>query len=250
MLNLFRAIFAPPRDLILLLLAGWLGLALSDCRAKASMLGEKSFDTLVFTMLTAFVIGGRVLFLAAHSAAFVASPLSLFSLNLDLFDVWGALAAAAIAAAIVIQRKRLPAWETLDLLVPLFAALGVGLGLSHLASGAAFGSEAHLPWSIELWGAMRHPTQIYELVASLLMLGIVWFWRPAYQPGSIFLMWLALAAGSRLIVEGFRGDSTLVLGGLRLAQILAWMVLAGSLVALELRQRQGRTQIADSTGSQ
>lgn len=236
MLNLFRLIFAPPRDLILVLLAGWLGLALADRRARQSVIGEKGLDALAFSMLIAFAAGGRLLFLAAHWAAFVADPASLFSVNRDAFDVWGGVACAVIAGAVVLQRKQMPAWSALDLLAPMLAALGVGLGLSHLASGAAFGRPARLPWSIELWGAARHPTQIYEVITGLVVLALIWFWQTTLRPGSRFLLWLALAAGSRLIIEGFRGDSTLVFGGLRLAQIVAWLVLAGALLILELRQ--------------
>jgi prolipoprotein diacylglyceryltransferase len=248
-LNVFRALFAPPRDLILLLVAGWLGLWLADRRARSSSIGEKAFDTLVFGMLIGFVAGGRVLFLASHWAAFASSPASLVSLNRDLFDAWGGAVAAALVGAIVIQRKRLPALQALDLLSPLLAALAVGLSLSHLASGAAFGSEAQLPWSIQLWGAERHPTQLYELVAAVVVLGIVWFRVPSRPIGSHFLLWLALAAASRLVIEGFRGDSTLVFGGLRLAQIAAWIVLALALLGLELLASRTGTSAKEAATS-
>ncbi len=242
MLELFRAVFAPPRDLILLVAAGWAGLALTDKRAKQSPIGEKAMDTLVSAMVLAFLAGGRLLYAAAHLSAFSSSPASLLSLNVGLFDPWAGLATAAIAAAVVIQRKQLPPWQTLDLLAPFLAALGVGLALSHLASGDAFGRQTGMPWSISLWGAERHPTQIYELLAGMAALGAVWLYGSRNRlPGRIFLLWVALAAGSRLIIEGFRGDSTLVFGGLRLAQIVAWVVLGAALVGMEvLQQREAR----------
>ena len=233
---LFRALFAPPRDLILLLLAGWLGLALADWRARSGEVGEKSLDTLVFSMLAAYLAAGRLAFLAAHMSAFLSSPSSAVSLSPAAFDLGAGLLGAGLAGVAVIQRKRLPAWQALDLLAPLFACLAVGLALSDLASGAAFGSKTQLPWAIQLWGARRHPTQVYELLAALAVLAVIWFWRPPLRAGSRFLLWIALAAASRLFIEGFRGDSILVLGGLRLAQVVAWLALAGALAALELRQ--------------
>ncbi len=48
--------------------------------------------------------------------------------------------------------------------------------LANLASGDAFGAPSSLPWAIELWGAARHPVQIYEAVAAGL---ILWVCRPA-----------------------------------------------------------------------
>src|SRR5512147_901737 len=101
MLNILRGVFAPPRDLILLLVAAWIGLALSDRRARQSTVGEKTFDSLVLVMLAAFALGGQLLFFAGHWAAASSNPASLFSLNRDQFDVWGGVASAAIAAAVV-----------------------------------------------------------------------------------------------------------------------------------------------------
>ena len=233
MLTFLHSLFAPPRDLLLLVVAGWLGLLLSDRRARRHAVGERGFDTLVLWMLAAYIAGGRLAFLLGHTGAFLASPLSLFSLNRNAFDVPGALASAAIAWGIVVQRKHFPAWDSLDLLAPLLAALGVGMALSHLASGEAFGAEARLPWSIYQWGAWRHPAQAYELVAALGTLLLTWYWRGETRPGSRFMLWLALAAASRLTLEGFRGDSMLIAGGLRLAQIIAWVALAAALLALD-----------------
>lgn len=237
MLELFREVFAPPRDLILLIIAGWVGLWIAERRAKRTAVSEKAVDTLVGTMALAFLVGGRLFYAAGHLPAFISSPASLVSLNVGLFDSWGALASAAIAAAIAMQRRRLPGWQSLDQLTPFFAAVGIGMALSHLASGAAFGRETNLPWAITLWGAQRHPTQVYELIASSIALVVVLSRPVEARPGTTFLLWVALAAGSRLITEGFRGDSTLIFGGLRLAQIASWAVLGAALVGLEILQR-------------
>lgn len=237
MLNLFRAAFAPPRDLILLLATGWVGLWIAGRACRQAAIAVDQLESLVMWMSVAFLAGGRLSFAVEHVEAFIQSPLSLVSLNVSLFDALGGLVCAALTAAIVMQRSRLPALPTLDLLAPFLAALSVGLALSHLASGAAFGRETHAPWAITLWGAQRHPTQLYEAVAGLMVLAVVWWRRGDPQPGRVFLLWLALTAASRLVIEGFRGDSTLVFGGLRLAAIIAWLILAAALTGMELLQR-------------
>ncbi len=234
MLNLFRSVFAPPRDLILPLVAAWLGMILAGKRAGRAAETAAALDALFAAMSIAFLAGGRLFFAAAHLPAFAQSPGSLLSLNVDLFDLWGGVACGCIAALTVMQRKRLAFWPTLDLLTPFLAILFVGVSLSNLASGAAFGSETHLPWAIELWGAPRHPTQIYEILAGTITLGVIWLQGSASRPGRRFLLLIALTAASRLIIEAFRGDSTLVFGGLRVAQILAWIALAAALAGLEL----------------
>jgi prolipoprotein diacylglyceryltransferase len=118
-------------------------------------------------------------------------------------------------------------------LTPLFATLAIGLSLSHLAAGTAFGKPTNLPWGINLWNTSRHPTQIYELIASLIIFGLVWFHQKDYPSGSTFLLFIAFIAGTRLFLEAFRGDSTLIFGGIRLAQVIAWLVLAAALFASE-----------------
>jgi phosphatidylglycerol:prolipoprotein diacylglycerol transferase len=235
MIPLFRSLFAPPRHLILLLAALWIGLALAEKRAVRHSIPTEALNNIVYYSLFGYILGGRILFAMENISTFARSPASLFSLNLTLFDPLGALVVAGIVGFLSASRQSLPLWSTLDALTPLFAALAVGLALSHLASGAAFGSPTKLPWVIELWNANRHPTQLYELVAALLIFSLLWFRKFHSPPGMPFLTFLALTAAARLFLEGFRGDSTLIFGGLRLAQVLAWLVLVLALLASELR---------------
>jgi phosphatidylglycerol:prolipoprotein diacylglycerol transferase len=225
--------------LILLVAALWLGLALAEKRSERHGISREALNNIVFYSLFGYVLGGRLLYALSNISAFVQSPLSLFSLNIDLFDPLAALGAAFIVGLIYGSRKKLPFWSTLDALTPLFAMLAIGLSLSHLAAGTAFGSPADVPWGIELWNAARHPAQVYELVASLLIFGWVWSRKADSRVGILFLTFAVLTAASRLFLEAFRGDSTLVFGGLRLAQVLAWIVLAVALFASESLQKKG-----------
>ncbi len=234
MISLFRSLFAPPRHLILLVAALWIGVALAEKRSERHNISKKALNDIVFYSLFGYLLGGRILYVVANLSVFIKSPLSLFFLNLDLFDSLAGLAIAILVGFIYGFRQKLPLWSTLDALTPFFALLAVGLSLSHLAAGTAFGSPTNRPWGIELWNAKRHPTQIYELIASLLIFGWIWFRKADSSPGSLFLTFAALTAAARLFLEAFRGDSTLIFGGLRLAQIVAWIVLAAALIASEL----------------
>lgn len=237
MLTLFRNLFSPPRDLILIVVAIWAGLYLAEKRSARYGLNNDDLNNIVFFSLIGFLLGGRILFALENLSAFAQSPQSLISLNLDLFDSFGGLAAAIIVALVYGQRRKLSLWPTLDALTPVLAVFAVGLGLAHLASGSAFGKETTLPWGMELWGAVRHPSQIYETLASFLILGLLWFQKAENCPGVQFLSFVALTSSAHLFLEAFRGDSTLVFGGLRLAQIIAWVVLAISLLLLDRRSR-------------
>jgi phosphatidylglycerol:prolipoprotein diacylglycerol transferase len=239
MIETFRTLFAPPRHFLLIVAALWLGLSLAEKRSERHGLSKEQLNNLTFYALLAYLIGGRAAFALSHLSAFAQSPFSLFSPNPDLFDPTSGLMGTLLVGLIYGQRQKLQLWHTLDALTPLFATLTIGLHLAHLAAGTAFGSPTTLPWGIDLWNASRHPTQLYELLASLLIFSLIWFPKPNPTPGFLFLHFAALTAGARLFLEAFRGDSSLVFGGLRLAQILAWAALAAVFVTSEsLRPRE------------
>ena len=233
MIESFRSLFAPPRHFILLVIAMWVGLSLAEKRAEKHGISKEQINNLSFYTLIGYIVGGRVLFALANLSAFGQSPLSIFSPNPDLFDPASALATAVLVGFIYGQRQKLSLWKTLDAVTPLFAIILIGLSLSHLAAGTAFGSPTNFPWGIDLWNAMRHPTQIYELIASLLIFAWLYFKKTDSPPGISFLTFTALTAGSRLFLEAFHGDSALVFGELRLAQISTWLILAVALMASE-----------------
>jgi phosphatidylglycerol:prolipoprotein diacylglycerol transferase len=221
---------------LFLIASVYIGMVLTEKRAAQNGLNSASLDNLILLALFGFLAGGRLSFALQNWDSFRASPLDLFSLNASLFDPIGGFALGLIAALIFGQRKGLAFWPTLDALTPFFATILVGLGLSHLADGSAFGRETSLPWGIELHGAARHPSQVYEVALALFILSLIGMRKPFPAAGAQFLTFLAWTAGARLFLEAFRGDSTLIFGGLRLGQIVAWIVLAIALLALNRLQ--------------
>ena len=225
MIAFFRSLFAPPRHFILLIIALWIGLALAERRPERHGISKDALNNLTFYSIIAYVIGGRVLYALANLSAFTPSPLSIFSPNPDLFDPTAAFFSALLIALIYGKRQNLPFWGTLDAITPIFAVLAIGLSLAHLAAGTAYGNSTDLPWAMELWSAKRHPTQIYELITALIIFGLLWFRKSETPPGILLLDFIALTAGARLFLEAYRGDSLLVFGGYRLAQVISWIIL-------------------------
>jgi phosphatidylglycerol---prolipoprotein diacylglyceryl transferase len=247
MLISFRDLFAPPRHLILLVAAAWIGLALAEKRAARHGIDGEQLNNLTFYSIIGFLVGGRILFVLQNMAAFTNNPRDLISINPHLFDLSGALAVAFVVALIYAQRHDLFAWAVLDALVPFFAILSIGLGLSHLAAGTAFGLPTSIPWAIDLWNDKRHPTQVYEILASFLIFMLLWRKRPNPHPGIDFLIFAALTAASRLFLSAFRGDSTLVLNGLHREQVMAWAALAVCFVLFEFRLKPPKETTLNKT---
>lgn len=266
---------ALPAAPLALILSVWLGLSLSEQFAKKRGQNADALYNLTFIAILSGIAGARLFFAAQNFSAFVQTPLSLFSRETGSLDPFGGFAAALLAALIYGQRAKLKLWPTLDGLTPLFAVFAVGLGISRLASGEAFGMETSLPWGIELWGAVRHPAQVYEIVlAAAILLGLGWKTKADLKTdfvtesrkgtdsrtdfvtesqketdsnGRLFLLFVALTAGAQLFVEGFRGDSTLLPGGFRIGQVIAWLVLLAALWGQrQLTRPSAKTDSQDS----
>jgi phosphatidylglycerol:prolipoprotein diacylglycerol transferase len=221
-----------------MLIGLWLGLSLAEKFSAKRGVSPNLLYNLVFVTLVAGVIGSRLAYLFRYPEAFASSPLSLISLNPGLLDPVGGLVVGVISGAIYAQRQKMALWPTLDALTPLLAVMAISLGLSHLASGAAFGATTQVPWGIELWGAKRHPSQVYEIMAGITILLILWpgKWGEQEPAGRYFLLFVMLSALAQLILEAFRGDSLLLPGGWRVTQIGAWLLLAASLWGLHRLQ--------------
>ena len=218
---------AVPVPSLTLLLGVWVGLGLAEKEAVRLRLDPGAVYNLAFSGLIAGLIGARLAYVARYWGAYASDSLSVFSLNpATLAPAEGALT-GTVAALLYGVRRKLPLRLTLDALAPAVALMGVAVAVAHLASGDAFGAAARLPWSVYLWDEYRHPSQVYELSAALGVLGIRW-WVKDRRPfiGFNFLLVVALSAAARVFLEAFRGDSLLISGGLRAAQIGGLVILA------------------------
>jgi len=230
---------------LILLIGVLLGLNLAERFAPRRGVDPSSIYNLVSIALIAGVIGARLSFAGQHWGAFSGNLLSLFSLNTGLLDPLGGIAIGLITTAIFMQRTKMALWPTLDALTPLLAVFALALAVSHIASGSAFGSPTDLPWAIFLWGADRHPAQIFETLAAAGILLVLWPGRSAVHSlptGKLFLYFVALTAAARVFLEFFRGDSVIIFGSFRLAQVAAWLILAICLWALSRKQFQPALQ--------
>lgn len=234
---------------LILLLGLWFGLTLAEKLAQI----EKKIDpnaiyNFALIALLAGVIGARLFYAAQSIEVFAKDPLSLVSLNTAMLDPFGGFVTAGIAVLIYGQHRKLPLWPTLDAFTPALSVLAIAVGLAHFASGDAFGIPARLPWSIRLWGEYRHPTQLYETILAFVIAILVWpRRRSSIIAGIRFLAFIAMSAQARILVETFRADSTMILGTLRAAQVIAWIVLAVSLsvIGSRLKQQSAETPAAE-----
>ncbi len=211
---------------LVLILSFALGSSLADREARRLGLDAGLVSNGLLLALFAGLFGARLVYVARYLDTYLANPVGIIALNPSALAVPEGLVIGSLAALFYWWAKDLPIRSTLDAVTPLLAFLAIGLGVAHLATGTAYGAPTRVPWAIYLWDDYRHPSQAYEIVAALLI--FVTFYRARRHkpfPGFLFLLWVTLSAAARLFLESFRGDSTLILGGLRAAQVAALAVL-------------------------
>jgi len=232
---------------LIILLGLWLGLTLAERYAARFNVKANHLYNIVFITLIAGLVGARLANVLRYPQAFSSNLWNVLSLNISLLDPWGGIAVGIICALIYGQRKGMRFWPTMDALTPAMAVFFVTFSIAQLASGAGFGAPTEMPWGTYLWGAIRHPSQIYEAIASTMILFILWPTRIHLIDriyGTYFLTFAALSAGARLFLEAFRGDSIILAGGIRAAQVVAWLILTACLWGLYVLQQKNPQKLS------
>jgi phosphatidylglycerol---prolipoprotein diacylglyceryl transferase len=229
----------------------WLGLWAAEKSAKQAGLNSDLIYNLVLISFGAGVLGARLGYGVQYLAIFSSNWLNIFSPTLTMLNLEAGLTVGLIAAAVYGQRKKMTFWKTLDVLTPGLSIFLIAFHMANLASGEAFGTQAVVPWAVDLWGQLRHPIQVYEGAASVAIAFAFWpRKRPLAVPGTAFWLFLALTSLSRLFFDFFRGDSSTLWANIHLPQLLAWFILAIALWQLGLRLRsdqQGNTTFENKT---
>ena len=165
------------------------------------------------------------------------------------FSWFGGLVGGVIAVAWLAQRNGIFWLKAADISAPALA-LGYGIGRigCFLAGDATWGKVTEVPWGMAFpnavagWadpvtgipyqtGVKVHPTQLYELVQSLIVFGILWRVRKIQFPqGTIFWLYLALAGSMRFIVEFWRAHPVVSLN------MTEYQWISVALIALSLLQ--------------
>lgn len=222
---------------LLLLAAAWAGLWLSARQAKRLGLDGDHIYNMGLYALLATLVGARLAYAATHWSAYQGALLSAFSTTPAALS-WpeGALI-GGVVALVYWSHYRLPVGATLDAIAP---GLALAMALERLGAylgGRNYGEPTSLPWGVFLWGEVRHPVQLYEMAALLVILAVLgWRWNRGPFRGHSFVLFAALYAGSRLLLEAFRFGAPLMAGGIRTLQVVALAAMLGAVWYLYRRR--------------
>lgn len=211
----------------LLFASGFLfGYLLFQKMFKNEGIKEEVLDRLTVYTALGTIIGARL----GHCLFY--EPSYYLSNPIEIFKIWqGGLASHGAAIGILlalwlfVRKTKKPYLWVLDRIVIVTALAGAMIRLGNLMNSEIYGVETTLPWGFVFLRnnevAPKHPTQIYEALAYLLIFVLLHriYWRKKageFIQGSVFGLFLILVFTFRFFIEYVKEDQVAFEAGMKL----------------------------------
>ena len=187
-------------------------------------------------ILIGAVVGARLVYVLTEIKFFLTRPWwETLMINSGGLAFHGGLLGGFLAGFLFTKLKKIHPWKLADIVAP-FIALGYAIvRLGCFLNGCCYGKVSHLPWAVRCSAQdalLRHPTQLYSMLGSLIIFLILYRLRNHQQfAGFLFLLYIGLYGIMRFIVEIFR-ESPMVFPWLSIAQLVCIFMFLSSFTAI------------------
>lgn len=231
---------ALPMREVVIVVSFWLALDLLERLAFRQGLDQSVFANFGLWSIIASLLGARFAYAASYVESFMRQPFGLLSLSTQSMAWTEGAVIGLLVGLFYLYRKQIALPAALDILMPVLALLWAMFGLATFFSGDGYGTTTSLPWGIYLWEEVRHPVQLYQVLAgAMIMLILIRALPQAPYTGWNALIGLTLLGMSIIFIEGFRGNPALTSDGLRISQLWA---LAITMMALWRLYREDKSK--------
>ncbi len=230
----------------------WYGLLFASGFAFGYLLFQKMFKNEgiqeeVLERLTVYAAVGTIIGARLGHCLFY-EPSYYLANPWEILKVWhgglashGAAIGIAIALWIFTRKSGKPYLWVLDRIVIVVALAGVMIRLGNLMNSEIYGIETTLPWGFVFLQngetTPKHPTQIYEALAYLLIFFLLHriYWRKAgeFIQGSLLSLFFILVFSFRFLIEYVKEDQVGFEAGMKL-NMGQWLSLPLILIGVVL----------------
>jgi phosphatidylglycerol:prolipoprotein diacylglycerol transferase len=229
-----------------------LGLWLAYRDARRRGLDPESLLKAAELSLLGGLVGARLYYVLFNLDYYGQFPAKIFAVWEGGLAIHGGVLGGVLVGGAYAWRRELPLAKYLDVAAPSLA-LGQAIGRwGNFFNEEAFGTPTDLPWKLFISPPHRpliyaqdeffHPTFLYESLWDLGIFALL-FWglrdRLARAPGALFLVYIGAYSVGRFVTEGIRTDP-LMLGPIRIAQLVSLLGVALAVVAVPLLLRRAR----------
>ncbi len=202
---------------------------------------EQVYNTAMWGIL-AGIIGARLVHVVDNWGIYADEPMQIFAVWQGGIGLWGGILGGWIGGLIYGFFAKAPIGKLMDIAAaPVLVAQTIGR-VGDIINGEHWARALDLPWgwfftdpdSPARSGAERflgdperaaHPAVIYEMIANIAILGVIFVLRDRLRPaGSLFMVYLALYAIARFCIQFIRLDDV-KFWGLQEAHLIAIIVL-------------------------
>ncbi|MGN0971084.1 MAG: prolipoprotein diacylglyceryl transferase [Aristaeellaceae bacterium] len=191
------------------------------------------------------IAGARLYYVAFAWDVFKSDPVSILKIWQGGLAIYGGIIGGFLAGVLFCRRRHLPMTKIMDMVapaLPLAQAIGRwGNYFNMEAYGAPITNPAWQFFPVGVLipsaagGTWHMATFFYESVWDLaIFLTLMATRRRMRRSGDMFLWYVALYGAGRYVIEGFREDS-LMLGSLRVSQLLSLGLCVAAFIILALR---------------
>jgi phosphatidylglycerol---prolipoprotein diacylglyceryl transferase len=206
------------------------------------------------------IVGARLFHVADHLSFYAQNPLLIPQVWEGGIAVYGAFIGGLIGGGIAAYRQRLNAWPLLDIAAPAML-VGQAIGrLGCLSNGDAWGAPMTTPCPFclaisytnqndllpaDLKGVPTYAYPAYEILAELVLLGVLYVFRRQLQrvPGATFLI-AAIGYGIIRFALTYLRQETVIVWGLQEAQVIALITGAVAVIVMVWRMSSARWRFA------
>lgn len=237
---------------VLMALAMAVGLWLAYRDAKRRGLDPESFLKAAELDLLGALVGARLYYVLFNLDYYSQFPRKILAVWEGGLAIHGGILGGLLVGGGYAWWRRLPVLKFLDVAAPSLV-LGQAIGRwGNYFNEEAFGTPTSLPWKLYISPSHRpllyaqedyfHPAFLYESlwdIGVFILLVALLRKRLDRAPGALFLAYVGLYSAGRFLTEAIRTDP-LMLGPLRVAQLVSLVGVAMAVVGVPLLLRRSR----------
>ncbi|MGB9640142.1 MAG: prolipoprotein diacylglyceryl transferase [Anaerolineales bacterium] len=212
---------------LILIIGLWIAISLSEKLHQKQGFAFEPIQQIIFFSLIFGLVFARLFYVFSYPKYFIQSPISIISLKPDLLDPWGAMIGIALVILWHIRRFKLNLASTLDSLSITLSIFLIFLSLADWAAGGQIGVPTHLPLGVYFQGAYRHPIQLYQILATILisiLLLKVFLKKGKGKPARVATLFIFLVSTAQFVISGFILNQNTFIAGIRISQLFYFII--------------------------